>query len=356
MKQFLRKNSLYIIFCIILIIIYDLYFYNVGYTSMSEIKHNPYTQNMTTRCAGRFLIDIPADFTPLSNQRVERGRFNDFQFETYNNISLKEFQEKLRKYKNKLRITKTVDKQDEPYLKETYPLSYNQNGIIFNRNFNIGNSDYLREIEGYLWSNNTEIIMSVDAFDIRNTKHPEDKKYFKGDIEDDTTEKINQMQLLFNRIEGWDNINIPSGQGSCYENVFIKGAAGDKENASNQYYYKGDRGLKILVEYNTIFKEQDTMLQRFSPLNFLDGTILIRKEVRHINNMNAEELLLYTSNGPDNDKHYYFVLKINEQIASPKTPSIMISLENSGKYLSEKDALTIWDAIIPTLKPRTEAY
>lgn len=160
-------------------------------------------------------------------------------------------------------------------------------------------------------------------------------------------------------MEGWDNLHPPQGKGTCYQNVFIKGPAGDFEDAGNQYFYKGNKGLKILIEYNTAIQEKDTMLQRSSGITeFIDqvpGGKLIRKGKRSLKGIYAEEILASGKDEETGKIGYIFTLQGNETTGSPQTPYLTITLQNND-VISEKDALAIWDAIIPTLKPRAEAY
>lgn len=345
---------------VVALIIYYFYFHQVGYTTMSEIKQNPYTQNLTTRCAGRFLIDLPDDF--------QAGTYNDKPTEDQINrhtlisqpMTEKEFNSQLWMREAKLKDdTKHVfyAPEDKPYLKETYPLRDGRKGVIFNHNEGVGNTDDLRELEGHLFSNNVGIILNVKAKDVDNPRFEYDRRVFK--FVTDLPQKRDEIQSLLSRMEGWDNIHIPQGKGSCYQNVFIKGPAGDFEDAGNQYFYKGNKGLKILIEYNTAIQEKDTMLQRLSQvtkfLNQVPEGKIIRKGKRPLEGIYAEEILTSGKDEETGNIGYIFTLQGNEMTGSPQTPYLTITLQNDG-VISEKDAIAIWDAIIPTLKPRVEAY
>ncbi|MDI2113905.1 T6SS immunity protein Tli4 family protein [Commensalibacter nepenthis] len=327
---------------------------------MSEIKHNPYTQNLTPRCVGRFLIDIPAEFiSGTTNDKPTQDQINQHQLFSQP-MTEKEFNTQLWMREEELKDDKKhvfVKSEDKPYLKETYPLKDGRKGVVFNHNEGVGNKDALRELEGHLFSNNVGIILKIKATVVDDPRYERDRRVFK--FVTDLPQKRNEIQSLLSRMEGWDNLHPPQGKGTCYQNVFIKGPAGDYEYAGNQYFYKNNKELNITIEYDTDIHSKDTMLGRSSEIKQYaseapEGKI-IRFSKRDTDYIHAEEFLASGKNEQTGKTEYTFILRMNEMNGTPQTPAITITLQNND-VISEKDALAIWDAIIPTLKPRTEAY
>ncbi|MEQ9871453.1 hypothetical protein ABRP77_19785, partial [Pectobacterium odoriferum] len=56
-----------------------------------------------------------------------------------------------------LQNSKTIDAQDMPFLKKVWPLPTGMDGVIFERNDNGGTADFIRILEGYLYTNGVVI-------------------------------------------------------------------------------------------------------------------------------------------------------------------------------------------------------
>lgn len=309
-----------------------------------------------TRCAGRFLIDIPEKFIAKNNNR---SQINSVIISSQQPISLNDFNFILKKREADLRDESKqyfFDETDKPFLKAVESLPNNMPGIIFNRNQSRGLTDTLRILETYYWNNNVLMQLEIKADDGSAEKYAEKRKKDPSLYSTNISEKRQDILNLIPRLQGWDNIHIPQEQGSCYTNVFIKGPANITEDGTNGYLYidkEKREAISLIIDYNSFIKEKTTMLQRIAKSDVVPGGKVIRKGVvklPHMPNAYAEELLTEDSNGKLD-----FALLINERSGSMKTPYTGITLRDGGA-LNVKEALAIWDEVIPTIRPRPGAF
>ncbi|MGV3345428.1 T6SS immunity protein Tli4 family protein [Enterobacteriaceae bacterium LUAb1] len=317
----------------------------------------PIIQHLTTRYAGRFLIDVPQAFISDDENQAEINGHIMYSKQQYFPAFLQKVALKEESFKHKPDYA-FASPQQRPFLKAKYPLEDNRKGVIFNRIQGDGMTDDARMLEANLWSNGVGIELNVEASDASAPWYAEDRKKRPDLYYTNTEQKKQELLALLKRIEGWDNITPPPGQGTCYTNVFIKGPPGDKEFAVNGYGYNNKSDIYLSVEYDTFTKEKDTLLERASGIKALLARIVglktLRKGKRTINGLQGEEWLTVQT-----DKHgkttYLFNLLINEKIGSPQTPYLAVTLTNSD-ILSEEDTLALWDAVTHTLRPRPGAF
>ncbi|MGV3347145.1 hypothetical protein ACGVWS_16055, partial [Enterobacteriaceae bacterium LUAb1] len=194
----------------------------------------PIIQHLTTRYAGRFLIDVPQAFIADDENQAEINRHIMHSKQQY----FPAFLQKIRLREEELNNTPPTalaSPDQAPFLKGQYALADNRKGVIFNRIEAERTPDAFRILESHLWDHGVGININIDAVDASNPRYNEKKitrpLVYKNNIE----EKRAELTALLARIEGWDNITPPPGQGTCYPNVFIKGPPGDTESAVNGY-------------------------------------------------------------------------------------------------------------------------
>ncbi|MGV3347091.1 T6SS immunity protein Tli4 family protein [Enterobacteriaceae bacterium LUAb1] len=317
----------------------------------------PIIQHLTTRYAGRFLIDVPQAFISDAKNQAEINGHIMYSKQQYFPAFLQKVALKEESFKHKQDYD-FASPQQRPFLKAKYPLEDNRKGVIFNRIQGDGMTDDARMLEANLWSNGVGIELNVEARDASAPWYAEDRKERPDLYYTDTEQKKQELLALLKRIEGWDNITPPPGQGTCYTNVFIKGPPGDTESATNTYTYQKTLPLDISLDYNTYIKEDDTLLERASGIKALiariGGIKTLRKGKRTINGLQGEEWLTMQTD-KHGKKEYLFNLLINEKIGSPQTPYLAVTLTNHN-ILSEEDTLALWDAVTHTLRPRPGAF
>ncbi|MGV3345430.1 T6SS immunity protein Tli4 family protein [Enterobacteriaceae bacterium LUAb1] len=317
----------------------------------------PIIQHLTTRYAGRFLIDVPQAFIADDENQAEINGHIMYSKQQY----FPAFLQKIRLREEELKNTPPTalaSPDQAPFLKGQYALADNRKGVIFHRMEGEHIDDAFRILESHLWDHGVGINLNIDAVDASNPRYNADKLQYPGIYKNDVEEKRAELTALLARIEGWDNITPPPGQGTCYTNVFIKGPPGDTERAANSYVYKDDLPVYITLRYNTYIKEDDTLLERASGIKALIARIVglktLRKGKRTINGLQGEEWLTVQTD-QSGKKEYLFNLLINEKIGSPQTPYLAVTLTNHN-ILSEEDTLALWDAVTHTLRPRPGAF
>ncbi|MDM3307251.1 hypothetical protein OGV72_00065, partial [Citrobacter sp. Cb223] len=75
-----------------------------------------------------------------------------------------------------LRNSKTIDAQDMPFLKKVWPLMDGMDGVIFERNDNEGTADFIRILEGYLYTNGVVIKLQKQTINDTSPKYNEQRR------------------------------------------------------------------------------------------------------------------------------------------------------------------------------------
>ena len=201
-----------------------------------------------------------------------------------------------------------------------------------------------------------------DAYTVRafvrimpvNGKEPPNLKQLEKSKVD---EAIRYLQNdFFNKMRDRSEGDIPQQQGVCLTEGFIA------DNGSEPFF--GRAGIKI-KDYQDVYAELTTggsleegdkpLLERdlFAKDSGLDKLFswakyrTIRKGKRDINGMSGSEKLVKWQG-----KRYLFIWEKDDGSVKFKMTFGTSDNNSAGSPLSEKEALTAWDAILPTLKKR----
>jgi len=335
-----------------------------------EKKHmETLTKDMTPRCIGRYLIDLPRTMFLNSEYRsvIEGVTIN------ITPRSKTVFEYELFEREEALKKTHMAGQPNLPFLKS---IEVVQNGIlgkIFNRAENIGVADFGRTLELHAWRDGYFIKMEINALDSTDKKYDDDAQI--RSLGTDTPEKLSFLNQLLVRTNGRDDLAIPAGQGVCIPNGFIKGPATDKEDIGMAYELAED----VFFNFNTDsgLVQETNLLERGREINtMLEASQgrTVRKGRRDVNGQKIEEWLMAgkTNNKIDGNQ---FTLEINSKTSSAKTPLLIVDLHNGLRAprperpydapfppdiekatLSEAEAVALWDAVTQTLRPRPGAF
>lgn len=221
----------------------------------------------------------------------------------------------------------------------------------------------LPEVKGMLYYVDYRFKLSKnDAYTVRafvrimpvNGKEPPNLKQLEKSKVD---EAIGYLQNdFFNKIRDLSEGDIPQQQGVCLTEGFIA------DKGSEPFW--GRVGIKI-KDYKDVYAELTTggaleegdkpLLERdlFAKDNALDKLLswakysTIRKGKRNINGMaGSEKLVKWQGN------RYLFIWEKDDGSVKFKMTFGANEKNTKGSPLSEKESLTAWDAILPTLKKR----
>lgn len=330
------------------------------------------------RCVGRFLIDIPGQpvLSPDGGQEVDGVRLVV--------ISMREekFKEILSGKKAELEKKTLPGEERYPYLRYTKALPDGIVGVIFDRaTSDVAASRMGRVLELIAWRGGYSVTASIDAID---TDFPE----FANDSwikESKTTIKEQSAVLLgvASRVRGRKETEIPAENGFCISNGFVSGNASAIENVTMTYFLKSAPDVFLTLNTNSSYGRSDSLLDRGRRAQevIAEGNGAILRMGRHAigGAKDGEELLYRILSDPDAERKrimtYKFAFEANNKAGNAVAPLLAIDLdigeirtgdgapiENLGSVLlkaatlTEPEAIALWDAVIPTVRPRVGAF
>ena len=368
-----------IIFAVFVALGYGVYQYFRPYnpspqtlTPTQQVAMNKINTEMKPYCVGRYMLDLPSSFKAYSETAsldkniwaAVISRPEDT-YKTY--LATKKmyhpgFVQLIALREKALRESETIDAQDMPFLKKVWPLPSGMDGVIFERNDNEGTADFIRILEGYLYTNGTVIKFQKQTINDSSSIYNEQRRgrpprnYVASDV--------SQMQSLMARISGRDNDAIPTDPGSCITHAFIATdpTARDREDINIGLISNSFDNIRVAVSNDNFTREENTMLDRMgeikSNISRSRGGIE-RKGAFSVNGLQAQEFLA-TGLQEDNDEpRYQFEMYINEMTASYKTPGFMLTLDNqrmSPTSYSKEEIIAFWDTISRSVRVRPGAF
>lgn len=358
----------------------------------AESKHiGELTAKMTTRCVGRYLIDLPEAFALGLNPEAEIEGVT---------ISVRpmprEIFDGLRKDRElELRAEHMDGRPDRPSLKGVIQLggAAQGEGSVFNRAEASGTAEFARTLELFGWKDSFQIKMTLNATDGSDLRIDpkvigthwesiEKKTIEKYKLINQIPEKLAHLLNLFERVHGLAADEIPTERGLCIPNGFVTGAPDEKEGVSISFDLKGTPDVYFQFGEHGDLHEKTTLLERTGQTEKemkTSGTQTIRKGKQTIHDLPYEEWLMKGPT-PEQVPGTMFMLHGNEVAEEPDKPFITLELFNGfrvmsppdlsdeqkerlGLYkdlerasLSEAEAVALWDKIIPTFRPRPRAF
>ena len=331
------------------------------------------TERMTTRCVGRYLIDLPESFVlSVSNPAV----IEEISV-TVTPMSRSAFDYKLELRTQELQKEHMDGKPDKPFLRRLEKTPQEFIGNIFNRANNPGTAGIGRVLELHAWRDSYLIRMDIEA-----TDYPGAGFHRPDDPLNDTPHKLAQLLSVYDRIEGRKENEIPEGKGLCIANGFVRGAPMIEEGLSTSFDLKGAPDVSFDFAEHGNLHEQDSMLQRSSEIDKemkKSGTQTIRKGKNEISGKHYEEWLTHGPT-PDHVPGTMFILNADEVAEGADKPFISLQLLNGFRIMtlpdltdeqkerlglyrdlehatfSPAEAVALWDKVIPTLRKRPGAF
>ncbi|MCB5311140.1 T6SS immunity protein Tli4 family protein [Yersinia intermedia] len=315
-------------------------------------------KNMQTNCIGRYLIDLPKSYYIAENSQIN---INESKITT-SRIYLPAFEQRVRLREQQLRTTATINPEDIPYLKKTYPLPLGLTGIIFERVESPGTHDAFRVLETHLYSNGVAIKIETEFTNAMADRYENKRKSTPSVYVNTAPERMSELTDLLSRIQGRAEDEVPTTAGTCIPNAFVSDNGKDKEEIDLLFRSDNDSQLRFGVSTDNFTKEKDSLLERSDDIwkNLLssNGDIL-RRGVRKINKLDTEELLAAGKYSSNDNKRYDFILLTNEKTGGIKSPVFSLELLNdelTHSPYNQKEIVSFWDAISQTLRVRPGAF
>jgi Tle cognate immunity protein 4 C-terminal domain/Tle cognate immunity protein 4 N-terminal domain len=332
------------------------------------------TEQLTTRCVGRYLVDLPTGFilNPIRRILIEGIEID------VEPMAKAKFDAVYRQRSVQLANAKQSAKPHFPVLHETNPISgSDETGAIFNRAESGSSGRVGRTLELFAWKKGYTIIATLEAWDWRFPEYA-DKAGIRS-IPPNVSEKLALLLDVYNRTQGRPDTEVPNGPGVCIPNGIVRGPATDTEQLDINYYLDGTNDVSFaLHSLSNTGPEETELLDRSaaieSSLKQKNGYTLRKGRVRGKLEGAQEWLMTYK---PDKEIAYQsFTLEANSKKGSAEAPLIVLdfgvgsrivgpqlSLEELAvrkpllkATLSEAQAIALWDVVALTLRPRPGAF
>ena len=331
------------------------------------------TQRMTPRCIGRYLVDLPDGFVlnEMSRTEIEAVRIvitpeKESRFLTH-----------FERRKGTLQ-SQQLPLSGNPLLKGMVSLPDDAVGGIFDRAESAASSGRAaRTLELWAWKSGFKIRADIDAFD---GTYPEDAgSAFHRKNGNNTPTKLAHLSSIYKRLDGRADSEIPTEQGVCFPNGFLRGAPTDAEWIDLNYHLSTAEDVYFrFISMSDIGAEENTLLDRGSEINAMLKEVngrTLRKGARAVNSQGIEEWLVMRESDPG-VKDYHFVLEMNaldgnafkpsvtfEMSSGVRKPGPQLSLEEfatrkpiAKATLGEAESVALWDKVTATLRPRPGAF
>lgn len=344
------------------------------------------TNQMTPRCIGRYLIDLPDGFTlnNITTTKLEgvivgikpmpRGQFDLM----------------LSKREAELRRMHMDGKPNRPALKRVEATPSVQIGKIFNRVEATGSAEFGRTLELQAWRDGYSIAMTINATDgsdleidptIVGTPFENSARRVLNEYKtvNDTSQKLAHLLNVFERTRGRTDDEVPTEKGICFANGFLRGAPTNREWIDLYYHLSTAEDVYFGFHYlSHVGPEKDTLLERSKAINEslakLNGRTM-RKGKRQTNGLAFEEWLTEQESDPG-VKDYDLTLELNSKTGNAMAPLFTMDFYSGVRHphqrlsleqvaiqkpitratLGDVESVRLWDKVTSTLRPRPGAF
>lgn len=344
-------------------------------TAQEKLHMNSLTQPITTRCLGRFLVDLPTSFvlSPVQKIVIEGVEIE------LTPMPQTQFTDLLNRRKLELDKAQLFGKIRYPALHETHAIAGDDGiGLIFDRTEDeVSGSRAARTLELHAWKNGYAVMATINATDTRFPEHINDKGI--QELGTDTPEKLAHLLALYKRTEGRADTDAPNGQGVCFPNGMVRGAATDQENLQINYRMTGTPDVSISFTSLSDIREKTDLLDRSADiqswLKEKHGYAIRKGKVN--GQLNSAQEWLMGFKEPNEVARQSFTLEANSKTGSAQAPVVVFDLDAGARFaepyplseevqerlrtpltkttINESEAIALWDLIAPTLRLRPGA-
>lgn len=371
-----------LLFCLVLLTGCDR---QIDASSNDEDTIMQISNQLTTRCVGRYLIDLPADLilTSRGGQTIDGVRLR------VTPATTGEFKKLLAERTISLKAAVASSKGvTYPALRQTLPLPTGLDGVLFDAAEPESVSGRMARIleviafrDGYL------LQAEVGAVD---TTFPEEKENetLHAYVKTDVAQKIGLILDIVSRTRGRKDTDIPTQQGVCIVNGFVQKPPTIGESVGMIFQFRDIDNFYVRAASSSLSRGKNTILDRIErtrPLIESSNGKVFKKAKRNVGGMNGYEVAysMLTDENAERGRVMVdqFIFELNAAEGSKRTPRMRIEVLN-GKTLAgtsetevddgtEPEASTaplkpaplstdavekMWDKIIPTIRARPNAF
>ncbi|WP_233702284.1 T6SS immunity protein Tli4 family protein [Iodobacter ciconiae] len=315
--------------------------------SLLALAANSYAAEQTmfektkTYCFGRYLVNVPNE-AELKNEG--NGYLSSSGIKTLKTtkadinklITLKEFE-----------LTNEKDKKDY-ILSESQFKNNDQQRMIISSATRYGSTAYGIDTFKYL----------DQGYAATTSDRSYGAQYIKS--------VITEFEDYLNQVRYRPQNEIPKEPGFCFENGFVAndGKTQQVEAASLYFVLKNHPYVKIRIESNVYFKQEQSLLERIHAsgiIKKIGQKLKYNKEgKRNINGLNGEEALTALPSDDETGIAHIFTWETLGEIGNPLLPSINLEIktgESGGgqtlpSTLSNQEAMALYEAIVKTIRIR----
>lgn len=342
------------------------------------------SNELTTRCIGRYLIDLPKDLNlaPGSGQQIDDVRL------TVVPATAVEYKKALAERTRTLNAAVTSRKGvTYPVLRKTAPLPAGTEGVLFDAAKPESVSGRMaRVIEVLTWRDGYLIKAEVDAID---TTFPEEKDNdtLQETVKTNVAEKTSLILDVVSRTSGRTDREIPTQQGVCIVNGFVRGAPTAGELIGAIYQFAQVDNFYMRISSTSLSRGKNTILDRIEktrPMIERAKGKVFRKSKRDVSGMNGYEVAYSLLTDEDAERGRVmidqFIFELNSAEGSKHKPRLSVEVHNGDPLsqdtkeddggvepeepmpplkpapLATAAAESMWDKIIPTIRVRPGAF
>ncbi|KVN95722.1 T6SS immunity protein Tli4 family protein [Burkholderia ubonensis] len=328
------------------------------------------TENLKTRCVGRYLIDVPDDALSRGDLTVQ-----GVTFET-KRMSVDEFVREMNAYEASLIAKKNMYGYQVLYDHGQVPKTPYSRYFVTLSDLD-DTADLTRAIEAYKWDAGYEIKLRIEASDWVHSTYKlkvQNTPYAVPDIPiNDVPEKTRLVLSFAASVRGRADDEIPGEPGVCFKDGFLPRKAAVGEDVSVLFALKDKTDVSFTLKTDTDLRElpKDTLLNRLPDIRSAikdpntNGHI-IRSGAVDVSSIKAEELLLSGTTSARIPGHN-FTLQANTATSGALTPYLVLDMDNGDfnsftadslkkASLTESEAIALWDIVSRTLRPRPNAF
>lgn len=333
-----------------------------------------FTSSMTTRCVGRYLIDLPQSFVLYSESNTEIEGIK-IQVQP---MDKQLFELTLAEQLSELERTKFHgSRRDLPFVRKISQIPGPALGVLIDRAEGQDTSRLSRRLEISAWRDGFEITAFVDATDNSFPEHANDS--IAKQLGNDTPEKLAHLLEVYERISGRKDTEIPTEQGVCFANGFLKGPPTDEEVVMVRHILSNTPDVGATFHSLSNITEDTELLDRGAAIeaNLKERSGRTLRKGKSLAQIPGAQEWLMTMKGRDSDLMWQkMTLEANSKIGAAATPVVIFDLNAGGGYrtqpksneeaatrppltkntFTEAESLAIWDKVTATLRPRPGAF
>lgn len=333
------------------------------------------TAQMITRCVGRYLIDMPASFVLNSESSTEiegiKIKVRPMDKVAFSRM-LEEREAALR------REMQPGPDRNRPHLRRSISIHAPSLGLVFDRAESTVSSDRSgRELELLAWRGGYQIQASIKATDLTFPEDAEDSIALQ--LKTDVNEKLEHLLNVYERIRGRKDTEMPTEQGVCFANGFLKGPPANQEVILIQHHLDQAPDVSTVFHSLSDLVQDDALLDRGASIERMlkeTGGRTLRKGQARCQVADAQEWLMTKTDSESGLQYQHLTLEANSKNGSATTPVVVFNLDVGVPIpaptqtieqaavrkplekvtLSEIESMALWDKISTSLRPRPGAF